>query len=387
MGCGASTASPSTDAGAEKPAPKPATCAETEKPATKPAAALDREALLRSIFADIDANGNGSIEVGEFKKLAGSESEQALSMQEAIFGLADANTDGKLNIDEFVKFNLDTGAAVDDDVFKEQAEQWRTLAKAAKAPAAAAVDHTPLLKKVFAAMDADGDGTISIKEFLATAKSADETAELSMLHSMIDGDGNGVLTYEEWASGILAIGSTDAALQKEMNDVLQVLEGAKMSAQSATPAVTTLEISGMAAFGVPDADLRRGSGKSDPYLKFTVLADGPEYDGQGPFGGKGGPTAQTEAVANETNPAWEGKVLSIPLPPGWAGEGELRVRLWDDDVTKEDDAIGSAVVKIDTSGGGAPVAVEKVTLKGREQEGAGGYVLPDFEVSFTYTAK
>ena len=66
--------------------------------------------------------------------------------------------------------------------------------------------------------------------------------------------------------------------------------------------------------------------------------------------------------------------------------GELRVRVWDDDVKSEDEALGSAVLTIALSpaGANAPVSVEKLTLKGREQEGTAGYVLPDFEVSFSY---
>ena len=53
---------------------------------------------------------------------------------------------------------------------------------------------------------------------------------------------------------------------------------------------TKIMISGMKAFRVPRGDLNN----SDPYLKFTLLMDGPEYDGTGPFGGPGGPTAQTK---------------------------------------------------------------------------------------------
>lgn len=67
-----------------------------------------------------------------------------------------------------------------------------------------------------------------------------------------------------------------------------------------------LVLSNMAAFRVPDGDLRKGSGTSDPYLKFTLRADGPEYDGAGPFGGFGGPTAATSPVPNAADPVWEG---------------------------------------------------------------------------------
>ena len=59
----------------------------------------------------------------------------------------------------------------------------------------------------------------------------------------------------------------------------------------------------------------------------------------------------------------------------------MRVRVWDDDVNSEDDAIGSTVVALELPGG----TVDKAVCKGREQAGTGGYVLPDFQVSFTYS--
>jgi len=90
---------------------------------------LDREAKLREIFTATDFNTDGSISVEEFKALAASQSSMALSMQETVFGMVDANSDGALSIDEFVKFNLETGAAMDDATFLEQAEAWLSLAK------------------------------------------------------------------------------------------------------------------------------------------------------------------------------------------------------------------------------------------------------------------
>ena len=157
-------------------------------------------------------------------------------------------------------------------------------------------------------------------------------------------------------------------------------------AEGAAPAEVAgfIVFSDIAAFGVPDGDMRKGSGASDPYVKFTLLADGPEYDGTGPLGGRGGPTCQTEKIANAADPVWEGQAPKLALPTGFDGKGELRVRVWDDDVTNEDDAIGSVIIPVDVSGGSGKVQVGRITLKGREQEGAGGYVLPDFEMSFSY---
>ena len=92
------------------------------------------------------------------------------------------------------------------------------------------------------------------------------------------------------------------------------------------------------------------------------------------------PTVQTAAVANSANPEW-GETLELPLPTGFT-EGEMCVRLWDDDVKSDDDAIGSKTLTIAVASD--PTVVERLTCKGRAQEGAAGYVLPDFDVSFTY---
>ena len=91
-------------------------------------------------------------------------------------------------------------------------------------------------------------------------------------------------------------------------------------------------------------------------------------------------TVQTAAVANSANPEWE-ETLELALPDGFT-KGEMRVRLWDEDVKSDDDAIGSKMLTIAVASG--PTVVEKLTCKGREQNGAAGYVLPDFDVSFTY---
>lgn len=136
------------------------------------------------------------------------------------------------------------------------------------------------------------------------------------------------------------------------------------------PLTGSLVFKDICAFAVPDGDLRRGSGKSDPYVKFTIITDD----------GGDGPTAQTEKIANADNPVWKDPV-KINLPRGFTGQARLRVRIWDDDVTSEDDAIGSVVLNINVSQ--APVSV-KATLKGREQGGTGGYKLPDSRISFTY---
>ena len=67
--------------------------------------AVDRTALLEQVFAATDLNGDGTLQLGEFKKLAGS-SQAAMAMQEAVFGMLDENSDGVLSL-ACMEFGLD----------------------------------------------------------------------------------------------------------------------------------------------------------------------------------------------------------------------------------------------------------------------------------------
>ena len=100
---------------------------ERDPPAPAP---LDREALLRKVFASCDDDGSGALSVAEFAQLAASQSEIAMAMQEAVFAMVDANTDSTLSVDEFVKFNLANGEGLDDAEFAAQVAQWQALADA-----------------------------------------------------------------------------------------------------------------------------------------------------------------------------------------------------------------------------------------------------------------
>jgi len=344
---------------AQEPAPP--------KPALEPAKPpLDREAKLREIFTAADFNTDGNISVEEFKALAASQSSIALSMQEAVFGMVDANSDGTLSIDEFVKFNLLSGAAVDDATFLKQADAWLELAKTRAAPEPAAPEPEPVKAEEPPTAPAEPPPPPACEEAPPPPEPEPEPEatpppEPEPVPPPPEPEPEPVPPPPEPEPEPTA----EPAPEPE----------------PAAPTYTSITLTAMAAFGVPDGDLRKGSGKSDPYLKFTLLMDGPDYDGTGPLGGKGGPTVQCEKIANDANPVWEGQTLTLEVPAPFSDGAELRVRLWDDDVTNEDDAIGSTVVTLSASGAGAET---RVTCKGREQQGTAGYVLPDFDVAFTY---
>ena len=101
MGCGASkspapaTEPPTTAVAADAP-PKAA-----EAPPAR-SGPLDREALLKEVFAAMDADANGVVDINEFKATAKSgEEEGQLSM---LFDYMDTmgNSDGKLQLEEWL---------------------------------------------------------------------------------------------------------------------------------------------------------------------------------------------------------------------------------------------------------------------------------------------
>ena len=91
---------------------------------------LDREALLRKVFASCDDDGSGALSVSEFAQLAASQSGIAMAIQEAVFAMLDANSDASLSADEFVKHNLANGEGLEDAEFAAQVAQWQALADA-----------------------------------------------------------------------------------------------------------------------------------------------------------------------------------------------------------------------------------------------------------------
>ena len=89
----------------------------------------------------------------------------------------------------------------------------------------AKLDRTALLREVFAAVDKDKNGTIDVAELKRTAKSKNEAEqEMPMLFHFFDDNSDGKLTFDEFCAGMAMIGgSDDAAFEKEMKDVIQML--------------------------------------------------------------------------------------------------------------------------------------------------------------------
>ena len=85
---------------------------------------------------------------------------------------------------------------------------------------------------------------------------------------------------------------------------------------------------------VPDADSKRGSGTSDPYINFKLLECGDVSE-----------TARTATKPNDPNPEWA-EELCLSLPRGSSRPPLLHVQLWDDDLKKSDDPLALAETRL-----------------------------------------
>ena len=120
-----------------------------------------------------------------------------------------------------------------------------------------------------------------------------------------------------------------------------------------SPAILTF--TDMAAKNVPDCDLSQNSGTSDAYIKLELLT---EVDGEYPQDQKSNTTvAQSDVIPNTTDPRWEAP-LSLP---GVSASKRLRVGIWDNDESKDDDMIASAEIDVPSKFAGTL----DITLKGQ----------------------
>jgi Ca2+-binding EF-hand superfamily protein len=104
-------------------------CSRWTKLAMTRGTALDRPALLKKTFAQVDVDGSGSISQKEYMQLADNNDRVSLEMQKNVFRLADSSGDGILEEEEFVQFNLETGKELNDYDFAQQCRAWTFFAR------------------------------------------------------------------------------------------------------------------------------------------------------------------------------------------------------------------------------------------------------------------
>ena len=133
-------------------------------------------------------------------------------------------------------------------------------------------------ERIFKLADKDSSGTIDMAE-LTNLRNVPEFAEQMMMS--LDLDKSGALDLPEWLTYIEAqVAKSERAtmkllelFEKQIGDSKQftVSVTQESSPEEPAPPVAMLVISEIAAFNVPDADARRGSGRSDPYVKVCRI--------------------------------------------------------------------------------------------------------------------
>ena len=165
MGCGSSSAKPPSG---EQPVFNKSGKTKEQMDADVEAAAaptsvlkLDRNSLLEKVFKACDADGNGYIDLGEYRAVS---DEPEDFIEDLFFTMLDEDGDSKLSRDEvrggpptgshpspdcepdrhlvhivqFLKANLDTCGAMSDPEFQKQIDRWLQLASSARQDALAA---------------------------------------------------------------------------------------------------------------------------------------------------------------------------------------------------------------------------------------------------------
>ena len=162
-------------------------------------------------FDQIDTDNDGTISLEEFKAAAKNLPSQAESADngkaEELFATIDTDGDGAISKDEATAFTSKVSSAIQAVMILFQQESQAGDA-ATTADTNADATATSRADRLFAKLDADGDGSISKDEFTAAfnnrrhhAHEASESGEsggrVSRLFDKIDADGDGEITKEE----------------------------------------------------------------------------------------------------------------------------------------------------------------------------------------------
>jgi len=194
----------------------------------------ERALKLRKIFAQMDVDGSGFVDVVELKVLleAGSTKQAAPvgSGEEPkgcfkwvtpdLLKKMDVNDDGQLGIDEWVHIILAAEEPSSDSEFEGAVSEWMEVVKKGR--------RITLLRLVFSRMDADQSGTVELDEMISLADGETEAAAVSDMLRMIDevyGDKDGKISEDEWVRAMIDAyqGDDDAKLKAECDTLSEVL--------------------------------------------------------------------------------------------------------------------------------------------------------------------
>jgi Ca2+-binding EF-hand superfamily protein len=139
-------------------------------------------------FSSIDSNASGDITLEELKAKApgGASDAKGAERAQKLFSAMDADGNGSVTSAEKDAFDSKL-------LEQRQAMQFMTQQMAGHKP--------PSNEDIFAATDKDGSGSVSLEEFSASEAAEDISSdELSELFATIDADGDGAITESESSS-------------------------------------------------------------------------------------------------------------------------------------------------------------------------------------------
>ena len=175
-----------------------------------------------------DADKSDYVDAQEFKSIFSDigekHSDDRLAEIDNIGGRGDS--DGRLSSTEFCDFFIEYFADMSDKAFKEKIAEWDDLV--------ARSFRKLLLRRVFARMDVDKSGGVSLQEFQALADE-DVGADQSDVHfkwiQSADANADGQLTTDEWVPFVIQMEeeTTDEEFEQKVADWLAILETKRRS--------------------------------------------------------------------------------------------------------------------------------------------------------------
>ena len=80
-----------------------------------------RKDILNEVFATIDKDNSGSLNIREYRQIVG---KGPSSLHDAVFKRADADHDGQLSKEEFVDYNIEYGKSMSNTEFAFHAKRY-----------------------------------------------------------------------------------------------------------------------------------------------------------------------------------------------------------------------------------------------------------------------
>jgi Ca2+-binding EF-hand superfamily protein len=166
-----------------------------------------RGPILKKMFAEMDSNGDGVIDEKEGlaigRLLAGGNAGEAKRFWEEMKAGADTDKNGTVSLDEYVNYGRDVTSANAADVLQLHLARLEEARARQAQQSHRLVDPRAQATRIFRLLDTDGDGRVSMDEFIELAEDDTQALEdLPSLFILMDSEGfkrgDGSLTLDEW---------------------------------------------------------------------------------------------------------------------------------------------------------------------------------------------